>query len=142
MAPLAPPLQATLNIRLYLELGFSVSHSIKYYAKKFPEDNFAKSLGEWIFFEETERIYDLSHFSPYRRNLVEILKRGLKGEPILERLEEFEEELKDICKNELEKHLEKLPFISLIPLMIFQFPAFLLLFIGPLVLNLFSSLTH
>lgn len=141
MVSLAPPLQATLNLRLSLELGLCVSQAIKNYVKKFPEDLFAKNLGEWLFFKETGRAYNLDLFLPYRRSLIEILERGLKGEPILETLLNFEQELVEVCKNELEKHLEKLPFISLIPLMLFQFPAFLLLFIGPLILNLFTSLS-
>ena len=142
MVSIAPPLQAVLHLRLHLESGLSVSQSIKTYVKRFPEEDFAKNLGQWLFFEETDRDYSLDSFSCYRKNLIEILKRGLRGEPILEILLEFEKEAVDICKNDLEKHLQKLPFISLFPLMVFQFPAFLLLFIGPLVLELISSLSQ
>ena len=38
------------------------------------------------------------------------------------------------------KHLQKLPFIALIPLLLFEFPALLILLIGPLLLNLLSAL--
>ena len=58
----------------------------------------------------------------------------------MEYLKDLEKEIMEVCKEDLEKHLEKLPYICLIPLMLFQFPAFLLLLIGPLVLNLLHIL--
>ena len=141
MVSLAPPLQAVLEIRLHIESGLSVSRAVKVYVQSSPEDSFAKELGLWLFAEETGGTFNLQNLkSLYRKHLMDILKRGLKGEPILEILEEYEKDLVEICKEDLEKHLQKLPFISLVPLLLFEFPALLIILIGPLFLNLLSAL--
>ena len=139
MVPLAPPLKAVLEIRLQMENGISVAQSVKNYVQSNTQDEFAKELGLWLFARETgQRFEKKLHF--HRKNLIEILNRGLKGDPIMEYLKDFEEDIVEICKEDLEKHLERLPYICLMPLMLFQFPAFLLLLIGPLVSNLLNVL--
>ena len=141
MVSLAPPLQAVLEIRLHIESGMSVSRAVKSYVQSSPEDSFAKELGLWLFAEEAGGTFNTQKLkSLYRKHLMDILKRGLKGEPILEILEEYEKDLVEICKEDLEKHLQKLPFISLVPLLLFEFPALLIILIGPLYLNLLSAL--
>lgn len=141
MVPLAPPLKAVLEIRLQMENGISITQSIKNYAQCHPLDEFAKDLSLWLFARETGKKFEKNP-GFYRKTLLKILDRGLKGDPIMEYLKDFENEIIEICKEDLEKHLEKLPYICLIPLMLFQFPAFLLLLIGPLVLNLLSILQN
>ena len=139
MVPLAPPLKAVLEIRLQMENGISIAQSIKNYAQRYPADEFAKDLNLWLFARETGKKFEKKP-GFYRAALLEILDRGLKGDPIMEYLKDLEKEILEVCKEEMEKHLEKLPYICLIPLMLFQFPAFLLLLIGPLVLNLLNIL--
>lgn len=141
MVPLAPPLKAVLEIRLQMENGISISQSVKNYVQNQPQDEFAKELGLWLFSKETGQRFE-KNLSLQRKNLMEILNRGLKGDPIMEYLKDFEKETMETCKEELEKHLEKLPYVYLVPLMLFQFPAFLLLLIGPLVLNLITILQN
>ena len=141
MVPLAPPLKAVLEIRLQMENGISISQSVKNYVQNQPQDEFAKELGLWLFAWETGQKFE-KNLSLQRKNLMEILNRGLKGDPIMEYLKDFEKETMEVCKEELEKHLEKLPYVCLVPLMLFQFPAFLLLLIGPLVLNLITILQN
>lgn len=143
MVSLAPPLQAVLEIRLYIENGKSVSQAIKTYVQSALEDPFAKELGLWLFAEETGGSFNIKSLkSIHRKHLLDILKRGLKGEPVLEILEDYEKDLIEICKEDLEKHLQKLPFIALIPLLLFEFPALLILLVGPLLLNLLSALQN
>ena len=76
----------------------------------------------------------------YRKRLVAIFKSGLKGEPILEALKDLEEDLIFASTEDMEKHLQKLPLLSLIPLMLLEFPAFFLLLVAPLLLNLLEAL--
>ena len=81
MVSLAPPLQAVLEIRLYIESGKSVSQAIKSYVQSSLTDSFAKELGLWLFAEETGRVFDTQNLkSIYRKHLMDILKRGLKGD--------------------------------------------------------------
>lgn len=143
MVDLAPPLKAVLEIRLFIENGNSVSQAIQLYAKAGSEDLFAKEIGAWLFAQATGRDYKSHLFKTfYRRRLLEILNSGLKGEPILKPLSDLEEDLVFVSEEFLEQHIQKLPLISLIPLMLFQFPAFFMLLIGPLLLNLLSTLQN
>ena len=141
MIPLAPPLKAVLEIRFHIENGASAAQSVKIYTQSCPSDAFAQDLSLWLFRRETGQKFE-KPMSVSRKNLIDILDRGLKGEPVAERLKEFETEIMEICKEDLEKHLERLPYICLMPLMLFQFPAFLLLLAGPLILNLLEALQN
>ncbi len=141
MVYLAPPLKAVLEIRLQIENGVSVPQAVRVYSQKNLTESFAKELGFWLFAKETgkdcnKRIFDTF----YRKRLIEILNLGLEGEPVLEALCDLEKDLVFITNEDLEQHLQKLPFVALIPLMLFEFPAFFLLLIGPLLLNLLSAL--
>ena len=143
MVDLAPPLKAVLEIRLLIENGNSVFQSIKLYAKANSEDIFAKELGVWLFSQSTGRTNHSKVFNTfYRRRLLEVLSFGLRGEPILKALCDLEEDLVFISQEFLEQHIQKLPLMSLLPLMLFQFPAFFLLLVGPLLLNLLSALQN
>ena len=140
MVYLAPPLKAVLEIRLQMEHGVSVSQAIRVYSQR-DRDAFSKELAFWLFAKETGKNYDKNIFqSPYRKHLLELLSRGLQGEPILSALADLEQDLIFASSEDMEQHLQKLPFISLIPLMVFAFPAFFLLLAGPLVLDLLSAL--
>ncbi|MBC6415004.1 MAG: hypothetical protein GDA46_01235 [Bdellovibrionales bacterium] len=141
MVSLAPPLKAVLEIRLLIESGNSVSQSIQMYSQS--KDLFAKEIGVWLFSKSTGREYQNKIFNTfYRKKLLEILTYGLKGEPILSALSDLEKDLVFMCHENLEQHIQKLPFICLIPLLLFQFPAFFMLLVGPLLLNLLNSLQN
>lgn len=141
MVYLAPPLRALLEIRLQIEHGVSVPQAIRIYTQRNIEDDFSKELAFWLFAKETGKDYNKNLFNnPYRKHLLELLSRGIQGEPILSALSEFEQELVFASNENMEQYLQKLPFMSLIPLMIFAFPAFFLLLTGPLVLDLISAL--
>ena len=139
MVSLAPPLKACLEIQLHIENGKSVSQSTQNYVQNHLSDPFAKELGLWLF-EEKRGKSPPENKKLYRRMLIEILKRGLNGEPILESLQELEKELIEACKNDLDQKLIKLPYMSLIPLLLFQFPALFLILVGPLFLQLLEIL--
>ena len=140
---LAPPLNAVLQIQLKIKSGLSVRSSIKAYVKDFPDCPFAKQINLWLFYMETGKPVTqlISNKKNYRKTLLDILSRGLKGEPILCILQEFELELNRATLQDLEYQVHKLPFLSLIPLFLFQIPAFFLLLLGPLLLELQKNLS-
>ena len=141
MVCLAPPLKAVLEIRLQIENGVSVSQAVRVYSQRNIEDSFAKELSFWLFAKETGKSCNKEIFNnSYRKHLLELLNRGINGEPILEALCDFEQDLIFASNEDLEQHLQKLPFITLIPLMLFEFPAFFLLLAGPLIFDLLSAL--
>lgn len=135
---LAPPLNAVLQIQLKIKNGFSVRSAIQIYTKDFADSDFAKQLSLWLFFREAGKSFFPPDWSKksYRKIFLEILDRGLKGEPVLCILQELEEELKRACLQDLEQQIQKLPFVCLIPLFLFQVPAFFLLLLAPLLLEL------
>ena len=143
MVCLAPPLQAVLEIRLLVENGNSVSQAIRLYSQRNETEDFAKELGVWLLAQSAGKKYENKIFNTfYRKRLLEILNQGLKGSAILTALSDLEEDLIFISNENLEQHIQKLPLISLIPLMLFEFPAFFLLLAGPLLLNLLSALQN
>ena len=143
MVCLAPPLQAVLEIRLLIENGNSVSQSIRLYSQRNTKDSLAKELGSWLFSQSAGKKYENIIFNTfYRKRLLEILICGLNGTAILPALSDLEDDLIFIANEDLEQHIQKLPLISLIPLMLFEFPAFFLLLTGPLLLNLLQALQN
>ena len=140
---LAPPLNAVLYIQLKLKSGLSTRSAIQSYIQNFPNCSFAKQMGIWLLCQETGQTYCDNSLSNknYRRILLDLLTNGLKGEPILPFLHELERELSQISEQTLEEQSQKLPFITLIPLFLFQVPAFFLLLLGPILLELQKSLS-
>jgi hypothetical protein len=80
--------------------------------------------------------------SPYRRVLLELIASGLAGQSILAQLADLKTDIVDACEQEVQHHLELLPLKMLVPLLFFQFPAFLILLFGPLLRNLIQELNH
>lgn len=140
MVSLAPPLKATLEIRLHIENGFSVTEAVRLFTQRNLEDSFAQALGCWLFAHEKGNPWHSPELcrNAYRKHLMDVLSRGLKGEPVLENLIELEKDLRLVAEQDLDQHLQKLPFLSLIPLMLLELPAFVLLLLGPLVLDLLA----
>ncbi len=138
MEYLAPPLNALLQVQLKIKAGLSVRSAIEAYVKNFPDCPFAKQVVTWLFCWQTGQTFNMPELSKkiYRKTVLNIFARGLKGEPILQILEEFQKELKEISIQQLDQQIQKLPFVTLIPLFVFQVPAFLLLLLAPLLLDL------
>jgi hypothetical protein len=64
--------------------------------------------------------------------LREYISRGLRGEPILTALKEYQLELIAQIDFEIDRQSALLPIKALVPLLLFQFPALLILAFGPL----------
>ena len=144
MEYLAPPLNALLHVQLKVKCGNSVKSALQSYIHNYPECPFAKQINLWLFYLETGQKIpkDWMKNHKYRKNLLDLFARGLSGEPILKFLEDFQDELSMICHHELEARIQKLPFITLIPLFLFEVPAVFLLLLGPLILELQNRLTY
>lgn len=141
MEGLAPPLELLLCVKRSMEKGQSIKIGILDYVKRSP-DNFATLVARWLSLlqqGQDPRPVVQSLTSVHRKTLLHILERGLKGESIHAILLQLEEEMVEACREEITNKLAKLPFIMLIPLLLFQFPAFLMLLFGPLLQNFFHS---
>lgn len=80
--------------------------------------------------------------SAHRRALLEVLACGLGGQSISAQLESLRSEIANACDLEIKEHIEMLPLKMLAPLLLFQFPAFLLLLFGPLLRHLIQELNR
>lgn len=141
MDALAPPLKALLYLKLKIQTGTSTRESIREYVKEQNSCDFAKRLSLWLFQKESsQEVSYIGLHKPYRKMLIEVLDRGLDGEQILKSLDSLEEEMIRACEEDVENQIQKIPFIILIPLLLLQVPALLLLGIGPLVLQLLKML--
>ncbi|MNJ91162.1 hypothetical protein D3C87_88080 [compost metagenome] len=142
MEGVAPPLALLLAVKRALEKGQSVRQGLNFYLKRH-HDDFSDVVLRWFGLlqqGQSARKLLLGVKSVHRQVLLELLERGLAGESIYQALLQLESEIIEACQDELNTKLARLPFILLIPLLLFQFPSFLLLLFGPLLQNFFHSL--
>lgn len=140
MEYIAPPLRCILEIKVSIRSGSSVKMSLQDYLNTH-NNTFSKDLNIWFAAALKDNTYlKLKWPSYYSKSLVDILYRGLQGEPILKSLDELEEELKEECKARVDKYMQKLAILSLFPLLFLQFPAFMILLFGPIFSNVVEQL--
>lgn len=142
MDGVAPPLLLLSCVKRSIEKGQSVKMGVLVYLKKSNQD-FTLVVTQWLGLLQQGKdtvplIQTLT--SIHRRTLLHVLERGLKGESIYNVLIQLEDELVEACNEEISRRLAMLPLIMLAPLLLFQFPAFLILLFAPLMQNFFHSL--
>jgi hypothetical protein len=141
MECLIPPCLIVIReVRWHMENNVSVRESIKLLTQSH-HGELIDELRSW-FLRQQNGIKPTSAQkklkSPFQNALISLLERGLLGQPILESLKILEDEVHRAAVVELDYHIGRLPFLSMIPLFLFQFPAYLILLLGPLM----SSLLH
>ena len=142
MESVAPPLSLLLMVKRSLEKGQPAKMGVLHYLKK-EEGPFPQLVSKWLaHLQQGQATHELlrSEESMHRRVLLQLLERGMRGEAIYTPLSQLEDEIIEACNHELAQKLAKLPFLLLIPLLLLQFPAFLMLLFGPLIQNFFHSL--
>ncbi len=141
MESLNPCLKLIWQVKKSIENGNSVNLGIKKYLES--------ETGVWheavqCWFVGVKQGADVDWVvsgqqSPYRRMLLKVLERGLKGEAILTKLAQLEEEVQEKVEMDLEEYAQRVPYMLLMPLALFFFPACLFLMLGPFVLQLMQS---
>lgn len=141
MDHIAPPLQLIAYVKRSIETGQSVRSGVLGFVRG-ERTTFAKDVSKWLASLDqglsTASLLS-AHSSQYRRSLLELLERGLRGESIYVYICQLEQETIEACQDEINRKLAKLPFLLLCPLLLLQFPAFLMLLFGPLLDNFFHS---
>ena len=143
MEGVAPPLGLVLELRLDLENGRSVRDGLTRFLQKSPSDDFVHLLEHWIAVRELRGVKGLRQhrgWTSWRQMVLEMIERGLAGNPILEELKQMELDLIAASDNQIERELRALPIMSLVPVLLFQFPAYLLLLLGPWMQQLLENL--
>ena len=140
MEGLAPLLQFVLELEWGLRCGCSVSQSWQQALLQVEDRELWRELNCWLNSWQQNQSMPSSIQTRHRRVLYELIAKGLMGSPIYERLQSFREDLMGACWDELEDFLQALPFRSGLILMLFQFPAMLLLLLGPMILSMLEAL--
>jgi hypothetical protein len=141
MEGLNPTLKLIWQVKKAVEKGSSVRSGIKNYLE-IETDPWRQSLIHWQI--QLDQGGSVNSFiqcqkSPYRKQLLLILEKGLKGEAILPILTQLEKETQEKVEMDLEAHIARLPYLLLLPLCLFLFPACLILMLGPFILQLMQS---
>lgn len=142
MENLAPPYQFVLSLVQELESGVPARIAVKKYVQG-ARGEFADQLLSWQLLTEQGKgalfQKQKDKMNAFRRSIFDLLDYSLQGVSILEPLHLLEAELREVSEQRLDEHLGKLPFKLMIPLMLFQFPALLILILGPLVVHLMQE---
>lgn len=144
MEGLSPPLKCLIEMQSSIQNGETARVGLRRYVQSAaPKDSFARDVRSFLFAWEQQQDWRAcigKAASPQRRALLEVAACGLAGQSIAAQLEDLRGEIASACELEIQAHLEMLPLKMLIPLLLFQFPAFLLLLFGPLLRHLIEEL--
>lgn len=144
MEGLAPPLKCLIEIQSSLQNAEPAREGVTRYIQNARSgDVFADELRRFLFAWDQGRDWRsilLGVSSPHRRALMDLIAIALGGQPILLHLEELKVEVVNAVELEIQQHMELLPVKMLMPLLLLQFPAFLLLLFGPLLTQLIEEL--
>lgn len=143
MEDLAPPLAVVLQILLGMENGHSFRESLRQLLAQSTADDFHQELQEWyVRKSHNQTTTDLirGRKSAYRRALLDLFERGWNGEPILEPLQSLKSEIQSAANAELDHFIATLPFRVMLPVLLLQFPAYLVLLLGPVLTDLFKRM--
>jgi len=120
-------------------------------ARKFSTDYIAKSNNDWskllskYIYKFMNNNFNFSMLkavnNAFERAILHLILKSFQGQPVLKELKSLEGEYFKAHEQQLERHLLKLPYLSLIPLFIFLFPAYLLLMLGPILKSLIEELS-
>lgn len=145
MEHLSPSLSLLMSVRRSIELGNSVRRGVECWIQT-DQSEFREQVLTWKGHIESGRSNEWGlkaeqlRLNPWRKTLLELLEQGIEGAAIGKALEALELEMMRSVDDEIQEKLGKLPYLAMIPTLLFQLPAILLLLFGPLVRNFLHSL--
>lgn len=141
MEALAPPLEFIVQVRFGLESGHSVRKSCFLAIERTTNKKWRKTLELWTNLIELGLPTEPAKkgISLFRKQCLDLMEQGFKGRSIYEPLCLLEKELIESADAEMEQYVATLPIKSLIPLLFFQFPAFLALLLGPFLMEFLNQ---
>lgn len=139
MEDLAPNLRLAVEVRLHVERGNSVRQAIREIVAR-EDGDWAHRLRQLIIGFEIRKELEVNGLRPETVALFQLLQRGWNGEAVLDSLLAIEEEIYRQNEYQIEEFAAILPVRMLAPLLLLQFPAFLILILGPLLSRFMSNL--
>lgn len=137
MAHLVPSISFVSTIKTNIAQGMSVSSALESSIQR-EDSDFAKQMLFWKATRERGKVYRpfKSHF---QQSFLEIINSGLDGAPIYEHLCLLEAQMIQEFERQWKLYLESLPFKLSIPLLLFFFPAYIVLLFGPLIMQFLNE---
>ena len=140
MEGLAPTLQLCLEVRMLVERGESIYVGINKILPDLQPKLRSEIMRIILQFDQGGEVQlNCLPISAYRRELYRIILAGFAGEPVALRLKEIEIEIQSACELEMDEFLSALPMRAMMPVLLIQFPAFLILMFGPVVQEITRS---
>jgi hypothetical protein len=138
MEGMSPNLELLLILKFGLESGESIKSILETYLKGRTGELPRNIVSLMIARQAGQNLQVISGFGSkmQRQALLSLIQMGLKGETIYPTLCSLETDIRESANLEMERFLALLPTKMLIPLLLFLFPAFLILLFGPIVENI------
>lgn len=145
MDDLAPPLKCILCIEQALSEGRSLQTGLKQYiasGKSSPDkDHFSCEIQDILqTFLMDKNPSLLKSKTIYRSALKDLIWSALKGQSIYKELQSLKEEITLASYTDVKAFIDSIPLKSTIPLLCLQFPAFLMLLMGPVLSQILEFL--
>jgi hypothetical protein len=140
---IAPLQNCIIYLIFLLEGGNSLNKSIDIYIKEF-DDDVALGVREWLFIRgQGLEVDDFVNQQKnlHRKALFKLLDKGFKGQSVLGFLKNLEQEVECAVKSEISKFISYLPLKMMVPVFFLQFPAYLILLLGPILTDLIKGVS-
>lgn len=141
MENIVPPLKLIWCVRKAVEKGNSVKIGLHDYLNQ-EQDSWQEDISKWLLMQQqgiSTHLLINSQKTVVRKQILLTLDRGLKGESIHKNLVSLEDEVLEQIEIQIQEQLGRLPYLMLVPIALFFFPACLILMLGPFILQLTSS---
>lgn len=139
MENISPTLELILHVKSGIESGSSARTALIEYCQKY-HGTWSQRISKWMMKREaggqSAKIIMETCPHPLQQSIMRLLDRAMRGEPIYQALVQMEAEIIEKGENEIELFLQTLPLKMLLPLLFLYFPAFLILLLGPLLMEI------
>ncbi len=142
MDAIASPYIFVESLRYELESGGTLLPIVRNLSQEISGE-FGLQIEQWLANTQTNRLEVgevQKSWSLYRKSIFDLLDMSRAGVSIIEPLKSMEKEMLQICENDLQRHLDRLPFKLMVPMLFFQFPGVMLLIVGPLMVQFFTEI--
>jgi hypothetical protein len=133
MESVSPQLRLIMAIKFGFQNNVSLRQSLIAFIQQPPHDKFQMILRSWFrSLEVNKKAAEMPKIDFLTQILLYTLEKGLENQPILEMLNQLEEEV--IMRDEifLQRQIALLPMKSLIPLLLLQVPALMIMIFIPM----------
>lgn len=138
MENISPTLELILYLKNGIESGVSARTTMVQYCQNHT-GQWPQVISKWMMKREagadSNKLILQMCTQPLQQALMRLIDRALRGEPVYPAVLQLQVEIVEVGENEIELFLQTLPLKMLLPLLFFHFPAFLILLLGPLLLE-------